>query len=203
MRILFISDVENKGLWDFYTKEKTEGIDCIISCGDLHPDYLQFLVTMASVPLFYVRGNHDHHYDNNPPLGCIPIDDKVIVHKGLRIGGLGGCMRYNQGKDMYTEKEMRKRTRSLELKTFWKRGIDILVTHAPAAGYGDLEDLPHKGFECFNDYLNKWNPKYMVHGHVHKEYGGKFIREYNHPSGCTIINCYDTYVMDVKTSGGD
>lgn len=197
MKILIIADEENKGLWDFYSKDKTKDIDFIISCGDLHPDYLQFLVTMAACPLYYVRGNHDHHYDANPPLGCTPLDDDVVVEHGIRIAGLGGCMRYHPGADMYTEKEMKARVKKLNRKIFWKKGVDILVTHAPAAGYGDMDDLPHKGFECFNKFLDKWKPQYMLHGHVHKEYGGKFIREHEHPSGCTIINCYDRYTIDI------
>ena len=98
---------------------------------------------------------------------------------------------------MYTEKEMKARVKKLNRKIFWKKGVDILVTHAPAAGYGDMDDLPHKGFECFNKFLDKWKPQYMLHGHVHKEYGGKFIRELEHPSGCTIINCYDRYTIDI------
>ena len=44
MRILVVADEESKALWDFYDRSRTEGIDLIISCGDLHPDYLQFLV---------------------------------------------------------------------------------------------------------------------------------------------------------------
>jgi len=32
----------------------------VLSCGDLPPYYLEFLVTVLDVPLFDVRGNHDH-----------------------------------------------------------------------------------------------------------------------------------------------
>ena len=54
-------------------------------------------------------------------------------------------------------------------------GFDILVTHSPARGYGDLDDLPHMGFACFNSLLEKWKPKYMFYGHVHANYqSGKF-----------------------------
>ena len=35
MRILFISDEESKSYWDFFKKEAFEGIDLIVSCGDL------------------------------------------------------------------------------------------------------------------------------------------------------------------------
>ena len=44
MKILCIADEENKGLWDHFQREKLEGVDLILSAGDLSPDYLQFLV---------------------------------------------------------------------------------------------------------------------------------------------------------------
>lgn len=66
MRLLVISDTEDRGLWDYYTPNKLKGIDAILSCGDLKPEYLSFLVTMGSVPLFYVHGSHDEIYDRRP-----------------------------------------------------------------------------------------------------------------------------------------
>ena len=59
MRILFLSDEESKSYWDFYQKEAFEGIDLIVSCGDLDAYYLIFLTTMTSIPVLYVKGNHD------------------------------------------------------------------------------------------------------------------------------------------------
>ena len=35
MRILAIADEESKYLWDYFQKEKLEGIDLILSSGDL------------------------------------------------------------------------------------------------------------------------------------------------------------------------
>ncbi|SCW60746.1 Predicted phosphoesterase [Lachnospiraceae bacterium C10] len=197
MKILTLADEENKGLWDFYDKSKTEGVDLIISCGDLNSHYLQYLETMVNCPLLYVRGNHDRHYDQDPPQGCSPIDDRIYDYQGLRILGLGGSMRYKEGSDMYTEAEMRSRIKKLNRQVALRNGIDILVTHSPAKGYGDLEDLPHQGFECFNEFLEKWKPKYMLHGHVHKTYGAHFQRIYDHPSGTKIINCYDTFSLEI------
>ena len=48
MKILFIADEESKIYWDFFKKEQFEGIDLIISCGDLKPEYLSFLATMTT-----------------------------------------------------------------------------------------------------------------------------------------------------------
>ena len=91
--------------------------------------------------------------------------------------GLGGSMKYGDSPDMYTESQMKKRIRQMAPKITIMNGFDVLVTHAPAAGYGDMEDLPHRGFECFNLLLQRWSPAYMLFGHVHQEYG-HFEREF-------------------------
>ena len=54
MKILFISDEESKYYWDYYSPDKLEDIDLIISCGDLAPQYLSFLVTLSHVPVLYI-----------------------------------------------------------------------------------------------------------------------------------------------------
>ncbi len=59
MRILAVSDVESPYLYEHYRPGRLDGIDLILSCGDLHPEYLEFLVTMGRCPLLYVHGNHD------------------------------------------------------------------------------------------------------------------------------------------------
>ena len=90
MRILAISDKESPYLWDHFDKSKLKDVDLIISCGDLAPEYLSFLTTLTSIPVLYVHGNHDERYDADPPEGCVCIDDKIYVHEGIRILGLGG-----------------------------------------------------------------------------------------------------------------
>ena len=88
MKILTVSDEVCKGLYDYYTPGKLDDYDLIISCGDLKPQYLSFLVTMTRVPLLYVHGNHDGRYEKTPPEGCDCIEDKLVVYKGLRIWAL-------------------------------------------------------------------------------------------------------------------
>ena len=143
MRILAVSDVESKRYYEYYQKGSLDSFDLILSCGDLHPEYLEFLVTMAHCPLLYVHGNHDDRYGREPD-GCICVDDKLYVCKGLRIVGLGGSCRYRDGKYMYTEHEMKRRIFRLGYRLRRSGGFDILLTHAPVRGLGDLEDLPHR-----------------------------------------------------------
>ncbi|MDO4614342.1 MAG: metallophosphoesterase [Lachnospiraceae bacterium] len=196
MKILVVADKEEKALWDFYDPKRTEGIDLILSCGDLDAAYLEFLVTMTNCPLYYVRGNHDESYSRRPPEGCTDIDGKVVNVEGLRILGLGGSMRYRPGDTMYTEEEMKARVRKAGPRIAMMNGVDIVVAHAPVKGYGDLEDLPHQGFDCFRDLLDRYAPKYLFHGHVHQEYGG-FQRERTYPSGTRLINACGSYLIEI------
>ena len=197
MNILCVADEEEKSIWDHYTPDKLRGLDLILSSGDLDPDYLQFLVTMAACPLLYVHGNHDDQYVRKPPLGCECIEDQIYNYHGLRILGLGGSMRYKPGPHMYTEGEMKRRIGRLSANLMITGGFDVLLTHAPAEGYGDMEDLPHRGFSCFNRLLERYHPPYMLHGHVHKAYGRGFVRERKHPSGTRIINTCGSYRLQV------
>ena len=195
MKIMVIADEESKYLWDFFERSMLEGIDLIISCGDLDPRYLSFLVTFASAPVLYVHGNHDKKYEQIPPEGCICIEDQIYVYQGIRILGLGGSMRYRPGPYQYTEKEMTKRIKKLRFKLFRKRGFDILVAHAPAYQVNDLEDLPHRGFAVFRSLMEKYRPKFFFHGHVHANYSSSFKRKDRYED-TTVINAYDFYVVE-------
>ena len=197
MKILVVADVEDKLLYDHFKKERVEGVELIVGCGDLRSDYMDFLITMVNVPMIYIRGNHDDALISKPPLGAICIEDRVIRYKGITFMGLGGSMRYNpNGKNMYTEREMRMRALRLKPKILMKGGVDVLVTHSPAKGYGDLDDLPHRGFDVFNKIMDRYQPKYMVHGHVHTNYG-RIKREYDHPSGTKIINACGYQIIEI------
>ena len=195
MKILVLADEESKYYWDFFEKSKLEGIDLILSAGDLAPQYLSFLATFTAAPVLYIHGNHDACYDDTPPDGCECIDDKVYNYKGIRIMGLGGSMRYNSSKYQYTEKEMRRRYFRLSGKIRRARGIDILLTHSPALGLNDQDDLPHKGFKVFTDILDKYSPKYFIHGHVHLNYGRNLKRVDTYKE-TTIINAFERYIID-------
>lgn len=197
MKILAIADEESAYLWDYFEKSKLEGIDLIISCGDLAPEYLSFLTTLTSIPVLYVHGNHDEKYDRTPPEGCVCIDDKIYVHNGVRILGLGGSMRYSSGKYQYTEFQMMSRVRRLKLQLLFRRGFDILVTHAPAYQLNDGEDLPHQGFKSFRSLMEKYRPRFFLHGHVHMSYGRKHKR-YDKYEDTHVINAFDRCIFEYE-----
>ena len=199
MKILAIADVEERMLWDNFRRSRFEGVDLVLAAGDLDADYLEFLVTMLTCPVLYVHGNHDESYRRKPPLGCICVDDSVYVYRGLRIVGVGGSMRYTDGTYMSTEQEMRRRIRKVEPSIRLLGGFDVLLAHAPARGVGDLDDLPHRGFKCFNTLLERWRPALMVHGHVHANYITDFSRERELACGTRVVNAFGHVELEAPT----
>ena len=196
MKILILSDVESKYLWDYFEKEKLEGIDLILSCGDLKPQYLSFLASFTKAPVLYVRGNHDDCYEIDPPDGCICIEDSIYNFNGLRIMGLGGSIKYNNGKNQYTQNQMKKRVKRMWFKLMRNHGFDILLTHAPAAGFHEGDDRAHKGFDIFSELIDRYHPKFFIHGHVPKDYSRNFVRE-DQIGDTTVINGYERFTLEI------
>lgn len=196
MKILLVSDRESPYYWDYYQPGRLDDIDLIISCGDLKSQYLTFLVTMGRARVLYVHGNHDQTYENRPPEGCDCIEDKIVTVNGVRILGLGGCPVYSGGPHQYTERQMRRRMRKLAFRLWRSKGVDIVVTHSPAQGYGDGGDYAHRGFACLIPFLDKYKPKYLVHGHVHLNYGVDIPRRLERGE-TTIINAYERYILEM------
>ena len=197
MKILVLSDVADKALWDYLDRSLLDGIDLVLSCGDLPSEYLSFLTCFTDAPILYVCGNHDSGYEAHPPEGCVCVDGDIYVHQGVRVLGLGGSMRYRPGSNMFTEREMRRRVRRLWWKLWRRRGFDILLTHAPARGVGDQPDPAHCGFEIFNRLIDRYHPRFMVHGHVHPQYAALSFQRVRQRGDTQVVNAYKRYVIEL------
>ena len=185
MKLLVVSDVESKFIWDHFDREYFNDVDLMLSCGDLSAQYLSFLVTMLPRPLLYVPGNHDKKYIDYPPLGCVNIDCKLAKVGGLHILGVGGCKSPRGLLHEYTDRQMWAKIRKLEPAIRRMGGIDIFVSHAPALGLGDGPDSFHEGFEAFRYLLDTYHPAYHFYGHVHRSHSPVDRRAF-FPYGDTI-----------------
>ena len=195
MKILAVADEECLSLWDYYRPGCLADYELILSSGDLNAKYLSFLVTMARCPVMYVHGNHDHGYDTEPPEGCDSIDGKLVVYKGIRILGLGGCLRYSRGSHQYSERQMQQRIRKLKRAIRLVGGVDIVLTHAAPLGVGDWDDRSHQGFASFLALIDSYHPHYILHGHVHLNYGQNICRVQEY-AGTKVINCCQKYELE-------
>lgn len=150
--------------------------EALISCGDMPAHYLEYISSVLSVPLYFVRGNHDteyavsQSYEANRP-GGDDLHMRILTYRGIVMAGLEGCMRYNREPLQYTESEMFRMVLTLAVKVFLhrlrtRRTLDLMVTHAPPRGIHDLTDRPHWGFKSFNVLITLYRPRYLIHGHV-------------------------------------
>ncbi len=181
LRVLFVSDFVDKSLTQMVEDKTLEPCDLIISCGDLAPEYLSFLRDRLDKPLFYVKGNHDIRYTSKNPVGCENIHAKIVRFQSLNILGLEGSLWYNGGMNQYRDKQMRKIISGLWF-SFWTKGhIHMVITHAPPRHIHDAQDPCHMGFNSFVNLIDKRNPNYFIHGHIHKDFK-------NHGDRITLVN---------------
>jgi predicted phosphodiesterase len=149
MKILSISDIVVPDLSDRIHVDQFKGVELVLSCGDLPPEYLTFIRENLDAPLFYVRGNHDIRYTHSPPVGCVNIHQRRVPFKGLRILGLEGSRWYNGGPIQYREYQMRQMIWRMMPGLWFGGGVDIVVTHASPRHIHDAEDRCHRGFKSF------------------------------------------------------
>ena len=69
----------------------------------------------------------------------------------------------------------------------------ILYVHGNHDG---CYDRAHKGFACFNDLLEEYQPKWFVHGHVHLSYNANLPRVCTHGQ-TTVINATERYTFEI------
>ena len=183
MKVLAVSDETVDWLYSPNARRRLGKIDLILGCGDLPYYYLEYLVTMLDTRLCYVHGNHDPLVEyssaggtKTAPGGGENVDLHCVNQSGLLLAGLEGCHRYKpDGLHQYTQDEMRLRSLALlpglaTNRLAHRRWLDVLITHAPPLGIHDMPTLAHTGFRAFLDLMRLFRPRYLLHGHRHKNY---------------------------------
>ena len=210
VKILAISDVVSREVYDEGIKYRFGNVDLVVSCGDLPYYYLEYIVTMLNVPLLYVHGNHDRplQTDNGvipEPRGCVSVEGRVVRVNGLLIGGLGGSIRYKpRGMYQYTESEMQRRLIRMA-PTLWRnrlvygRALDIFIAHSPPRGVHDQDDRPHHGFAAFLTLIHRYRPRYFIHGHTYPQMG---VPARSRVEDTEVIHVHGYRVLEVRVAHG-
>lgn len=213
VRVLAVADEVVPSLCD--TAVRNLEPELVLAAGDLPWDYLESLSSCLNVPVVFVPGNHDPEVltsrmsrgdlyfedglpvDSPRPWGAINADQAVIDVAGLRIAGLGGCVRYNEGTNQYTQSQYGRRAKKLlrQVRRVPGEGVDVLLTHAPPLGLGDEDDRCHVGIEALYAVLESLQPTWHLHGHIHP-YG---MHKPDRQLGPTIIrNVIPWQLIDIE-----
>lgn len=214
VRVLAVADEEVPSL--YCPQVRSLAPDLVIAAGDLPWDYLDFFASCLNVPVVFVPGNHDPAVesgrmnrkgvfirdgvpcDSPKPHGGINVDGDVVEVAGLRIAGLGGCVRYRPGPNQYSQREYSWRARKLlwrSRRAFGGGPVDVLVTHAPPLGLGDETDAPHVGIRALHGVLEQMQPRWHLHGHIHP-YG--VVRPDRQVGPTTIRNVVPWKLMEIE-----
>ncbi len=177
--ILALSDDVSELIYSSQIATLEGRVRLALSCGDLPPEYLEYVVSMLNVPLYYVLGNHDGHgywrsdgTHSRFPEGCVNLEGRCVNEAGLLIAGLGGSIRYGpQAAYQFSEGEMWQRTLRLALRLAlnrlaYGRALDILITHSAPRGIHDGPDAAHRGFASLLWLLRAARPRWHLHGHT-------------------------------------
>ncbi len=218
MRVLAVSDEADERLWTTGVRQLAP--DLIVGCGDVDFELLGWLAEATGAPLVFVPGNHDPDVSGYRPthqglvvragfvtappwpLGATNADGRLVDVGGLRIAGLGGCLRYREGPNQYTERQQGRRARRLatsaRLRPRGRGPVDLLLAHAAPAGLGDAADPPHRGFEALLRLARSLRPRFLLHGHVNPEAGAS-----DRWIGPTcVINVFGYRMLDVPVDAG-
>jgi hypothetical protein len=202
------------------------GADLIVACGDLPFEYLGSLMNALDIPLVFIPGNHDPDLSGyrssragltlragmpvrEPwPAGAVNADGHVVDAAGLRLAGLGGCLRYRDGPNQYTDRQQARRALALRAAARWRkqrdgRGVDVLLTHAPPRGVGDGDDPPHRGFTALHSLTAVLRPAALLHGHVHpvRAYGAQ--AESGRIGRTVVCNVTGWHLLEIEPGTGE
>ena len=195
MKILSVSDIVVPELVGTTSPVETDSIDLILGCGDLPPEYLARLRAKYDVPLYYILGNHDIRHELVPQ-GCLNITGRIITQGPYSFLGFSGSRWYNGNPNQFRESEMRAQIRKLWFPLWRLKQLDVLVTHAPPRHVHDAEDRCHRGFTCYRDFIKKYKPRFMIHGHIHRFFKTPAER-LSEVDGTKVMNSYGHHVFEI------
>jgi hypothetical protein len=133
-------------------------VDAILTLGDLQPSWLESLDKCCQPKLMTWFGIDNLHLN------------QICLDSGMTFAGFEGCVSYRRSGigrvgPSYTQRQARKLIRKLPT-------ADVLLCHCPPRGVNDdPEDPAHIGFEALRDWVDKYQPRWLLHGHVHPHPG--------------------------------
>lgn len=180
-KLCFISDTHT-----YHDQIEVGSGDILIHSGDATfkgredelKDFIGWYSSRDYTYKIYVPGNHDVGLENNyeerskwfKDAGIILLNDESVTIKGLKIHGSPFTPTFGRWSFMEDRNVIKRHWDLIPLDT------DILVTHGPPYGFGDIVSgmygpVEHVGCEELYRRVNEVNPKIHAYGHIHEGAG--------------------------------
>jgi predicted phosphodiesterase len=134
--------------------------DLVVLMGDIPYWAVQDIDQKYACPKVGVLGNHDgpDYFDGT---SVVNIHSSVRKVNGITIAGFGGCPRYNsKPHGQYTQEDAYQFVSQLVY-------VDLFIAHANIVYNPTITDKARIGFHAFNEYIERYQPLYFLHGHLH------------------------------------
>jgi len=134
--------------------------DVVISLGDVADLVILEAAKLAQCRhIFAVKGNHDGGGPFQQPI--IDLHLMVQTVDGVRFGGFNGSWRYKpRGHYLYDQEEVEDLLAGFP-------PVDVFVAHNSPRNIHERDTEVHIGFEAFNRYIERVQPRLFIHGHQH------------------------------------
>ncbi|OUD16223.1 metallophosphatase domain-containing protein [Thioflexithrix psekupsensis] len=183
MKIVVISDTHSQ-----HHALNIPDADILIHAGDFSwgkkdlsdvIDFNSFLEKLPHRHKLVVAGNHDFAFARTPKKAreclsaAIYLQDNLVEIDGLKIYGspwqpafLNGAFNLEIIEDL------------AEKWAAIPSGIDILITHTPPYGIGDIiRSGKHVGCRALSKAIDRIVPKYHIFGHIHESFGTTQLKD--------------------------
>ena len=164
MKFLVFADLHfvDYSKWRAFLEIDRSRFDAILLLGDIDIMFLKSIKeNFKNKAMIGVLGNHDFLGD----LTYYEIPDihgKRAVFGELSFVGVEGCVRYKKEEaPMHEQEDI---IRILEEMS----PSDIVLSHNSPFGIHDKADRAHVGYQGLLTYMNDKKPRYLLHGHQHK-----------------------------------
>jgi Icc-related predicted phosphoesterase len=210
MKFLCVANQIDSYVFSKLIKERFPDVDAILAAGDIPLEYIDYLGAALEKPVFYIQGDHHFYSETGQAPKATPADfvslKARIGQNTVLIAGASGSCRHNENplqyskSTKYTDKQMFFRLLALvpslmlnKLKS--GRYLDIFLTHVPPFGINDFNEPAFKSFACYRWFIERFKPKFLVHGHIHM-YDSKDPRvtEYKNTS---VVNACGHHVIEL------
>ena len=155
MKLLVLAD--DDGVRHELSSQPTDLLLCLGDLADLV--ILEAAKTAQCHRIFAVKGNHD---GGGPfPTPIVDLHLAVQTIDGVRFGGFNGSWRYKpRGHYLYEQEEV------ADLLAGFP-SVDVFLAHNSPRNIHERDTDVHVGFEAFNRYIERVQPRLFIHGHQH------------------------------------
>jgi len=158
-------------------------VDLLVSLGDLYDQtILRAVKRYEPSHTLALRGNHDTPDPFPPPIRDLHLQTLSI--DGITLGGFGGSWKYKpRGFHLFEQEEVAHLLRNFP-------PVDVFLAHNSPAGIHERDDHVHQGFEAFQEYIYRAQPRWFFHGHQHRDLVTQL-------GGTTIVGVYGEKLVEM------